>query len=128
MTHMNTHELDRGMNFMIYVIHLSMVRSRHVVFAYMYGIRQKECNERAAVAYRAPRLSLCVRRTFKCTIAESVPSCKAPQSKFSKDCSTFPVKTQGTFRRIAVRWQKSRCVWQKKNTVIHFPQKSGGKP
>ena len=48
------------------------------------GIRQKECNKRAvaaliSVAYRAPRLSLCVRRTLTLSLkVRHLEKCRNP--------------------------------------------------
>ena len=86
-----------------------------------YGIRQKECNKRAvaaliSTAYRAPRLSLCVRRTF--TQSLKVRRLEKRRNP-NLDCGAFPVKT--------------RCVSPNrgalaKSAAIRFPHKFKGKP
>ena len=71
---------------------------------------QKECKKRVAAAlistaYRAPRLSLCVRRTFTLSLKMCC---------FSKDCGAFPVKMQ----HVSARWQKSRRIGKKRHNML----------
>ena len=108
-----------------------------VFFPCNYGVHQKESNKRTSaalisVAYRAPRLSLCVCCTL--TLSLKVPSCKIPQSL---DCRRFSRENAARFAE-SRRVGKNRGVWQKApqytsrtnpeanyKSAAHFLSKSG---